>query len=61
MFVRVLLTFSINNQPDLPYRLKKDLPLNKVDPKTLYAKEIEQGYTTYTFSEEYLQEHNSKS
>ena len=60
-FAKILLTFCINIQPDLPFRLKKDLPLNKVDLKTLYAKEIEQGYTTYPFSEEYLQEHNSKS
>ena len=55
-FARVLLTSCIDNQPDLPFRLRKDLRLNKVDPKTLYTKEIEQGYTTYPFSEEYLQE-----
>ncbi|RDX42074.1 NADH:flavin oxidoreductase/NADH oxidase [Lentinus brumalis] len=42
--------------PDLPFRLKKNLPLNPLDETTLYTKELEQGYTTYPFSEEFLQQ-----
>ncbi|RPD75318.1 NADH:flavin oxidoreductase/NADH oxidase [Lentinus tigrinus ALCF2SS1-7] len=42
--------------PDLPFRLEKNLPLNEVDPTTLFAKETEQGYTTYPFSEEFLEQ-----
>ncbi|PIL25972.1 hypothetical protein GSI_11726 [Ganoderma sinense ZZ0214-1] len=40
--------------PDLPFRLQKDIPLNAVEEDTVYRPEAEQGYTTYPFSEEFL-------
>ncbi|KAI0693777.1 NADH:flavin oxidoreductase/NADH oxidase [Cerioporus squamosus] len=50
----------LRGSPDLPFRLEKNLPLNEVDVTTLYTKETEQGYTTYPFSEEFLQWQSSK-
>ncbi|PIL25902.1 hypothetical protein GSI_11655 [Ganoderma sinense ZZ0214-1] len=40
--------------PDLPFRLEKDIALNQVDPTTIYARESPDGYTTYPFCEEFL-------
>lgn len=41
-------------QPDLPFRLQKNIPLNAVEEETVYRAEAEQGYTTYPFSEKFL-------
>ncbi|KAI0641155.1 hypothetical protein C8Q79DRAFT_920257, partial [Trametes meyenii] len=38
--------------PDLPFRLLKDLHLNEADFVTFFAAQREKGYTTYPFSEE---------
>ncbi|RDX42072.1 NADH:flavin oxidoreductase/NADH oxidase [Lentinus brumalis] len=46
--------------PDLPFRLEKNLPMNELELPTLYAKGFEQGYTTYPFSPEFLQQQQSK-
>lgn len=43
-----------NRQPDLPFRLQKNIPLNPIDEETVYRAEAEQGYTTYPFSEKFL-------
>ncbi|KAI1789697.1 NADH:flavin oxidoreductase/NADH oxidase [Ganoderma leucocontextum] len=40
--------------PDLPFRLQKNVALNAVEEDTVYLKEAEQGYTTYPFSEAFL-------
>ncbi|KAH9915016.1 uncharacterized protein BXZ73DRAFT_106327 [Epithele typhae] len=40
--------------PDLPFRLKKNLALNARDYSTLFTAKSAEGYTTYTFSEEFL-------
>ncbi|KAH6893968.1 NADH:flavin oxidoreductase/NADH oxidase [Coprinopsis sp. MPI-PUGE-AT-0042] len=40
--------------PDLPFRLEKDLQLNPVDTSTFYVGG-EKGYTDYPFTEEFLQ------
>ncbi|RPD53056.1 NADH:flavin oxidoreductase/NADH oxidase [Lentinus tigrinus ALCF2SS1-7] len=40
--------------PDLPYRLRHNIPLNEVEYDTLYLPLSERGYTTYPFSEEFL-------
>ena len=40
-------------QPDLPFRLQKNLTLNAPDPATFYAVLSPEGYTTYPFSEEF--------
>ncbi|KAI0665907.1 NADH:flavin oxidoreductase/NADH oxidase [Trametes maxima] len=41
--------------PDLPFRLQHNLPLNKPDPETFYfPRSSGKGYTTYPFSEEFL-------
>ncbi|PIL29744.1 hypothetical protein GSI_08183 [Ganoderma sinense ZZ0214-1] len=40
--------------PDLPFRLREDLPLNTPDPSTFYTRLSEKGYTDYPFSEEFL-------
>jgi len=37
--------------PDLPLRLKANVPLNKPDPSTFYAVMSEKGYTDYPFAE----------
>ena len=41
-------------QPDLPYRLRENLPLNEPDLTTFYTPMDPVGYTTYPFSEEFL-------
>ena len=46
--------------PDLPYRLKHGLPLNKWDRSTFYAPGAE-GYVDYEFSKEWLAEHSHES
>jgi NADPH2 dehydrogenase len=40
--------------PDLPFRLRKGLPLNPYDRGTFYKAMSSDGYTDYPFSEEYL-------
>ena len=37
-------------QPDLPRRLKEDIPLNKYDRSTFYSFETAEGYTDYPFA-----------
>ena len=41
-------------QPDLPFRLREDLPLNEPDVSTFYTPQSPEGYNTYPFSEEFL-------
>ena len=41
-------------QPDLPFRLQKDVALNQPDYNTLYTAKSPEGYITYPFSEEFL-------
>jgi NADPH2 dehydrogenase len=43
--------------PDLPYRIKKGIPLSRYERDTFYAAQSEKGYIDYPFSAEYLQEH----
>ncbi|KAI0642049.1 NADH:flavin oxidoreductase/NADH oxidase [Trametes meyenii] len=40
--------------PDLPFRLRHDIPLNPPEFETFFTPQIEKGYTTYPFSEEFL-------
>ncbi|KAH9942532.1 NADH:flavin oxidoreductase/NADH oxidase [Epithele typhae] len=40
--------------PDLPFRLKKNLALNAPDYSMLFTAKTAEGYTTYPFSEEFL-------
>jgi 2,4-dienoyl-CoA reductase-like NADH-dependent reductase (Old Yellow Enzyme family) len=40
--------------PDLPFRLKHQLPLNKYDRNSFYAAMQEAGYADYPFSAEFL-------
>ena len=47
------------SQPDLPFRLQHDIPLNKPVFETFYLIEKEEGYTTYPFSEEFLSSKSS--
>ncbi|KAM5541251.1 hypothetical protein V8D89_005180 [Ganoderma adspersum] len=42
--------------PDLPFRLRENLPLNTPDPSTYYTHLLAKGYTDYPFSEEFLKE-----
>ncbi|RPD54771.1 NADH:flavin oxidoreductase/NADH oxidase [Lentinus tigrinus ALCF2SS1-7] len=44
--------FSAN--PDLPFRLRKNIKLNEVEFESLFTPSTEKGYTTYPFSEEFL-------
>ncbi|PIL29738.1 hypothetical protein GSI_08177 [Ganoderma sinense ZZ0214-1] len=39
--------------PDLPFRLRENLPLNAPDFATFFARLSEKGYTDYPFSEEF--------
>ena len=48
-------------QPDLPFRLRENIPLNVPDPTTFYSIKESQGYTTYPFSEEYLKLQTEKA
>ena len=41
-------------QPDLPFRIRENLPLNVPDFATFFARLSEKGYTDYPFSEEFL-------
>ena len=43
-------------QPDLPFRLRENLPLNTPDPSTFYTRLSAKGYTDYPFSEEFLKQ-----
>ncbi|KAI0355742.1 NADH:flavin oxidoreductase/NADH oxidase [Trametes cingulata] len=43
--------------PDLPFRLEKNIPLNEPEYDTFYLPMSEKGYTTYPFSEEFLKTH----
>ena len=45
---------SYISTPDLPFRVKRGLKLNKYDRATFYEKMSERGYVDYAFSEEYL-------
>ena len=49
------------SQPDLPFRLLQDLPLNNCDYRTLRTPMAAEGYTTYLFSEEFLEQKVSGS
>lgn len=40
--------------PDLPFRLKQELPLNKYDRATFYTPKQPHGYVNYPFSQEFL-------
>ncbi|KAI0630096.1 NADH:flavin oxidoreductase/NADH oxidase [Trametes polyzona] len=40
--------------PDLPFRLQHNIPLNQPEFDTFFAPMTEKGYTTYPFSEEFL-------
>ncbi|CDO72487.1 hypothetical protein BN946_scf184980.g28 [Trametes cinnabarina] len=40
--------------PDLPFRLEKNIPLNEPDYETFYTAKSAEGYITYPFSEEFL-------
>jgi NADPH2 dehydrogenase len=42
--------------PDLVFRLEKDIPLNKYDRSTFYAPKVPTGYIDYPFSQEFLQD-----
>ncbi|KAL4911441.1 hypothetical protein BDW74DRAFT_184776 [Aspergillus multicolor] len=42
------------SNPDLPFRIKEGIPLNKYDRASFYAMMQEQGYIDYPFSEEFL-------
>lgn len=42
-------------QPDLPSRLRENIPLNELDEGSLYTPLEAKGYTTYPFSKEFLQ------
>ncbi|TFK79093.1 NADH:flavin oxidoreductase/NADH oxidase [Polyporus arcularius HHB13444] len=44
--------FSAN--PDLPFRLRENIPLTECDYATLFVPLVEEGYTTWPFSEEFL-------
>jgi len=37
-------------QPDLPHKLKENLPLNEADPKTFYSPEDPKGYIDWPFA-----------
>ncbi|KAI0744285.1 NADH:flavin oxidoreductase/NADH oxidase [Daedaleopsis nitida] len=41
--------------PDLPFRLRENVPFNKPDPTSFYTPLDPVGYTTYTFSDAFLQ------
>ena len=41
-------------QPDLPFRLRENIPLTAPEVDTFYVPMTENGYTTYPFSEEFL-------
>ncbi|CAK1366105.1 Chanoclavine-I aldehyde reductase [Cercospora beticola] len=46
------------SNPDLVYRIKEGLELNKYDRSTFYTPEIREGYLDYPFSQEYSQQCN---
>ena len=50
----LILTMYFNHQPDLPFRLQKDLPLNAYDRETFYlpGDATGKGYTDYPFYSE---------
>ena len=41
-------------QPDLPFRLRENIPLNELDEGSLYTPLEAKGYTTYPFSKQFL-------
>lgn len=47
---------DISPQPDLPLRLKKDLPLTKYDRSHFYTAESEEGYSDYSVAPENVEE-----
>ncbi|KAI0676109.1 hypothetical protein C8Q78DRAFT_1150405 [Trametes maxima] len=42
------------SNPDLPFRLRHNIPLNEPEFDPFFAAKTEKGYTTYPFSEEFL-------
>lgn len=40
--------------PDLPYRIREDLPLNAYNRETFYLKMNSEGYTDYPYSSQFL-------
>ncbi|GKT40288.1 chanoclavine-I aldehyde reductase fgaOx3 [Colletotrichum spaethianum] len=42
------------SNPDLPFRIRRDIPLTPYDRKTFYA-ETDVGYTDYAFSDEFVE------
>ena len=53
LVVAIVLTVFAS-QPDLPFRLRENIPLTNPDPSTFYIPMSADGYTTYPFSEEFL-------
>lgn len=53
----VLVAFGRNfiANPDLVFRIKHHIPLNKWDRSSFYLPKTEKGYTDYPFSKEFLQ------
>lgn len=45
--------------PDLVYRIKRGLEMNKYDRSTFYTPKLAKGYLDYPFSNEYLALHAS--
>ncbi|KAI2638446.1 putative N-ethylmaleimide reductase [Xylaria nigripes] len=54
----IVVTFGRHflSTPDLPFRLRHDIPLNKYDRNTFYAPGSATGYIDYPFSDEFLDE-----
>ena len=46
-------------QPDLPFRLREDIPLTAPDQSTFYGPPTAEGYNTYPFSEEFVKSHTA--
>ncbi|RGP77188.1 putative nadph2 dehydrogenase chain oye2 [Fusarium longipes] len=47
------------SNPDLPFRLARDIPLAKYDRGTFYKVKSPDGYTDYPYSEEWIEEQRS--
>ncbi|PPQ78462.1 hypothetical protein CVT25_011857 [Psilocybe cyanescens] len=58
LFLRLSTDQPLYDQPDLPYRLRKGLPVEKGDRSTYYSrgKADPKGYTDYPFSEQFDRE-----
>ncbi|KAI0399854.1 hypothetical protein F4802DRAFT_587645 [Xylaria palmicola] len=55
----VVVTFGRHflSTPDLPFRLRHDIPLNEYDRITFYAPQQAAGYIDYPFCDEFMEEH----